>query len=597
MSASAHIRAMEAHARRRFVEFAVLNTAPLAAPAVRRYARSEAQPVANDGEAIRRMGIQVVGLPLASAGEKVRHEPERVGLVALQLAKRGRRRRTQTARAGAGLRAEGGFGARRRAATIEGMSIPVSAIILAAGLGTRMRSKMAKVLHCAGGGHLLEHVIAAGRAVAPAERITAVIGHQAERVRAAVEQHGVKFATQKEQLGTGDAVNACRDLPQHAEGRIIVLYGDCPLLRGETIEGLLAHHIEQGCAATLITTHLDDPTGYGRIYRDDEGRVVKVVEEKACLPEEKLLKEINSGIYCFEAAALWPALAELRPNPASGEYYLTDIPEILARNGLRTAAYVVDDPHEILGINTRLELADVDRILRARRTRALMIAGVTIEQPETVRIDAGVEVGMDTVIGPFAQLRGRTRVGEGCAIGACSIVEDSSSWRTGRWWRRSPMVAASRVGEGAHVGPFARLRMGALVEEGAHVGNFVELKKTKLGVAVEGDAPGVSGRRDDRGWCEHWGGDDHVQLRREEEARDGDWGWGVRGFEFDAGGPGRDRREELRGRGERDHEAGADGRAGHWARASGGEGGLGEAAARGGVTARAGGGGQKTMTG
>ncbi|HAX43674.1 MAG TPA: bifunctional UDP-N-acetylglucosamine diphosphorylase/glucosamine-1-phosphate N-acetyltransferase GlmU [Bryobacteraceae bacterium] len=360
------------------------------------------------------------------------------------------------------------------------MSIPVSAIILAAGLGTRMRSKMAKVLHRAGGGHLLEHVIAAGRAVAPADRITAVIGHQAERVRAAVEHHGVSFATQKEQLGTGDAVNACRDLAQHAEGRIIVLYGDCPLLRGETIAGLLAHHIEQGCAATLITTHLDDPTGYGRIYRDDAGRVVKIVEEKACLPEEKLLKEINSGIYCFEAAALWPALAELRPNPASGEYYLTDIPEILARTGLKTAAYVVDDPHEILGINTRLELADVDRILRGRRTRELMIAGVTIEQPETVRIDTGVEVGIDTVIGPFAQLRGRTRVGEGCTIGACSIVEDSELG-DGSVVEAFTVVTASRVGEGAQVGPFARLRMGAQVEEGAHAGNFVELKKTKLG--------------------------------------------------------------------------------------------------------------------
>lgn len=360
------------------------------------------------------------------------------------------------------------------------MASQVSAIILAAGLGTRMRSKMAKVLHRAGGGHLLEHVIAAARAVAEPERITAVIGHQAERVRAAMEGHGIQFARQEAQLGTGDAVNACRGLAHHATGRVIVLYGDCPLLRGETIAGLLAHHIEQGCAATLITTHLDDPTGYGRIYRDGDGRVVRIVEEKACLPEEKLLKEINSGIYCFEAEALWPALADLTPNPASGEYYLTDLPEILLRAGHRTAAYVVDDPHEILGINTRLELAEVDRILRARQTRALMLAGVTIEQPETVRIDRGVEIGMDTVVGPFAQIRGKSRIGEGCSIGACSIVENSELG-DGAVVEPFSVVGDSVLEEQAQVGPFARLRMGARIAAGAHVGNFVELKKSVLG--------------------------------------------------------------------------------------------------------------------
>lgn len=343
-----------------------------------------------------------------------------------------------------------------------------------------MRSKMAKVLHRAGGAHLLEHVIAAARAVAPVERITCVVGHQAERVRAAAAPLGVQFAMQTEQLGTGHAVNACRDLPQHAAGRIIVLYGDCPLLRGETIRGLYEHHLREGCAATLITTHLDDPTGYGRIYRDAEGRVVRIVEEKACRPEEKLLREINSGIYCFEAAALWPALARLEPNPASGEYYLTDIPEILAAAGQKTAAYVVDDPHEILGINTRVELAGADRILRGRRTRELMLAGVTVEQPETVRIDPGVEIGMDTVIGPFVQLRGRTRIGEGCAVGSCAIIENSEIG-DGAEVHPFTLIHDSRLAAGASVGPFARLRMGVQVEEGAHVGNFVELKKTRFG--------------------------------------------------------------------------------------------------------------------
>lgn len=339
---------------------------------------------------------------------------------------------------------------------------------------------MAKVLHRAGGAHLLEHVIGAARGVAPPDRITAVIGHQGDRVRAAVESHGIQFAFQREQLGTGDAVNACRGLPQHAVGRIVVLYGDCPLLRPETIRGLLAHHIEQQCAATLITTRLDDPTGYGRIYRDSKGRVVRIVEEKACLPEEKSLKEINSGIYCFDAAALWSALEHLKPNPASGEYYLTDLPEILAQRGLQTAAYSVDDPHEILGINTRVELAEVDRVLRARRTGELMLAGVTIEQPETVRIDSGVEVGIDTVISPFVQLRGRTRVGEGCNIGACAVIENCEL-EDGATVEAFCVMIDSRLAAGASVGPFARLRPGAFVDKQAQVGNFVELKKTHLG--------------------------------------------------------------------------------------------------------------------
>lgn len=343
---------------------------------------------------------------------------------------------------------------------------------------------MAKVLHRAGGAHLIEHVISAAQAAAPAERITAVVGHQAERVEAAIAGHGIQFALQKEQRGTGDAVNACRNLAHHAEGRVVVMYGDCPLLRGETIAGLLAHHIEQGCAATLITTVMEDPTGYGRVYRDADGRVVKIVEEKACSPEQKLLREVNSGIYCFEASALWAALAELTPNPASGEYYLTDVPEILLRAGHRTAAYPVEDPHEILGINTRLELAEVDAILRARKTRALMLAGVTIEQPETVRIDRAVEVGMDTVIGPFVQLRGRTKVGEGCAIGSGSIVEDSELG-DGAVVEAFSLVMGSKLGDRVQVGPFARLRMGSEVAEDAHIGNFVELKKTKLGAGAK----------------------------------------------------------------------------------------------------------------
>lgn len=356
----------------------------------------------------------------------------------------------------------------------------VSVIALAAGLGTRMKSKLPKVLHRAGGAYLLEHVIGAARSVAPADRITAVVGHRAEQVMGVFQAHGIQFQRQTEQLGTGHAVLTCKDLAQHQDGRVIVLYGDCPLLRAETIQGLLATHEREGCEGTLITVHMENPYGYGRIVRDSDGRVIQIIEEKACTPEQKLMREVNPGIYCFEAKHLWAQLTRLKPNPAANEYYLTDIVELFQEAGLKIAAHSIDDPAEILGINTRQELANADRILRARKTHELMTAGVTIEKPETVTIDMGVQVGMDTVIGPFAQLLGRSVVGEDCQIGACSILDGAT---LGHRVTVNPFttIADSRLDDDANVGPYARLRMGAHVEPGAHIGNFVELKKTKLG--------------------------------------------------------------------------------------------------------------------
>ena len=343
-----------------------------------------------------------------------------------------------------------------------------------------MKSRKAKVLHRAGGAYLLEHVLEAVGAVVQPARISVVVGYQSESVKRAVSHYGVHFQLQKNQLGTGDAVLSCRDLPQHQDGRVIVVYGDSPLLRGETIRSLYFRHVEEGCPATLITTFLDDPTGYGRILRDEDGHVEQIVEEKACGPDQKRLKEVNPGIYCFETGELWKHLEKLEPNPASGEYYLTDIVELFRASGLTIAAHPVEDPREIMGINTRVELAEVDRILRQRAAQTLMLNGVTIEKPETVTIDKGVRVGMDTVIGPFAQLLGKTQVGENCAIGACSILKDAVLGDEIAVHAFS-VVEESRLERGAHVGPFARLRMNAHVEADARVGNFVELKKTRLG--------------------------------------------------------------------------------------------------------------------
>jgi bifunctional UDP-N-acetylglucosamine pyrophosphorylase/glucosamine-1-phosphate N-acetyltransferase len=357
---------------------------------------------------------------------------------------------------------------------------PVSVVILAAGLGTRMRSRHAKVLHRAGGACLLDHVIQAAKGIAEAGRIVTVIGHQAERVRAEVAHHGIRFELQTEQKGTGHALSVCRNVPELATGRVVVICGDSPLLRAETLQKMVEKHANSGCSATVLTTFLDNPHGYGRIIRDETGHVSAIVEEKAASEDEKKIREINSAMYCFEASLLWEHLATLTPNPASGEIYLTDIVASLHAGGQAVAACVVDEPGEVLGINTRVELAEVDSIFRRRKTRELMLAGVTIEQPETVTIDKQVTVGQDTVIGPLTQILGRTQIGAECRIGAGSILTNAT---LGEGVEVLPysFIEDSVLEASAHAGPFAKLRMNSVVETGAHVGNFVELKNTRLG--------------------------------------------------------------------------------------------------------------------
>jgi bifunctional UDP-N-acetylglucosamine pyrophosphorylase/glucosamine-1-phosphate N-acetyltransferase len=353
-------------------------------------------------------------------------------------------------------------------------------VILAAGLGTRMRSKRAKVLHRAGGLTLVEHVASAALAVASPGRIIAVTGHQAEEVESVLQSYGIGFVRQFGQKGTGHAVAACRERLQNQDGLLMVLYGDTPLLSPATLERLRDLESAGDAAATLITTTLEDPSGYGRVILNDRGDVTAIVEEKAANAQQKSIQLINSGIYCFQAPLLWRHIAELRPNPASGELYLTDMAEILTRHGHRVGALHIDDPDELLGINTRVELAVADRVLRERKCRELMLAGVTIERPETVTIDMHAKVGVDTVVEPFARLLGSTEIGEECHIGAGAILE-SSILAERVVVAPYTLVANSRIAAGAQVGPFARLRMEADVGPDARVGNFVELKKTKLG--------------------------------------------------------------------------------------------------------------------
>jgi bifunctional UDP-N-acetylglucosamine pyrophosphorylase/glucosamine-1-phosphate N-acetyltransferase len=362
---------------------------------------------------------------------------------------------------------------------MELMRIPVTVVILAAGLGTRMKSRQAKVLHRAGGKALVEHVVDTALQVAPAERIFVVVGHQGEDVRKAVATPGIGFIEQKEQKGTGHAVSIGRAALAGLGGYLLVLYGDSPLLKAETLERLIEAESAGDAACVLLTATMEDPTGYGRVIRDARGAVAAIVEQKAGSAEQLAIREANMGIYCFRADLFWKHVDELSTNNPAGEYYLTDMAGILTRAGHRVEAMRIGDAREALGINTRIELADADRLMRDAKRRELMLSGVTIENPETVTIDAGVRVGMDTVIGPFAQILGKTTIGENCRVGACAIVQDAE---VGDQVEIGPftMVNRSVVERGAVVGPFARLRMENRVGEGAHVGNFVELKKTEL---------------------------------------------------------------------------------------------------------------------
>ena len=363
------------------------------------------------------------------------------------------------------------------------MSTPVTIVILAAGLGTRMKSRQAKVLHRAGGKPLIAHTVDTALELAPPERIFVVVGHQADQVRAAVRTPGIGFIEQTEQKGTGHALLAGREALSGLDGFLAITYGDGPLLRAATLRRLIETTESGDAAGVLLSANMEDPTGYGRVIRGGD-RVVAIVEQKAATPAQLAIREANMGIYCYRAGLFWKYIDQLRPDNPAREYYLTDMVEILNHAGHRVEAMSIDDPRECLGINNRVELAEVDRLLRERKVRELMLGGVTIEKPETVTIDSGVSIGMDTVIGPFAQVLGATSIGENCRVGACSIVEDS---QLGDQVEIAPFtwVAHSRLERDVHAGPFARLRMENHVEEGAHIGNFVELKKTHMGAGAK----------------------------------------------------------------------------------------------------------------
>ncbi|HXB20165.1 MAG TPA: bifunctional UDP-N-acetylglucosamine diphosphorylase/glucosamine-1-phosphate N-acetyltransferase GlmU [Candidatus Solibacter sp.] len=358
-------------------------------------------------------------------------------------------------------------------------------VIMAAGKGTRLKSKRAKVLHEIGGRPLLAHVIAAAAQTVPASNIFVIVGHQAEQVKDAVKDAikntGVQFVLQAEQRGTGHAVMCARPAVEQHQN-ILVLSGDVPLIRPETLTRLRDFHLARNAAMTILTAEPQDPVGYGRVLRNSAGseRVKGIVEQKALSRAQHKLREINSGIYAFATKALFAHIDRLSTQNAHQEFYLTDMATILVRAKAKVVAIKADDPTEILGANTLAELAGLDASLRARKCNQLMAEGVSIYKPETCVIDPDVEIGPDTIIEPFVQILGRSRIGSDCRIRSYSVINNSQIADNVQI-KPGCILDQALVSSAAIVGPYAHLRPGSEIGEGAHVGNFVETKKARLG--------------------------------------------------------------------------------------------------------------------
>src|SRR5215471_6576954 len=349
-------------------------------------------------------------------------------------------------------------------------------LILAAGKSTRMKSKYAKVLHRVGGQTLLEHVLRSARWVSA--DVWVVVGHSADKVKASVSE--IKFVDQKEQLGTGHAVLSSHDHFAEYTGDLLVLPGDVPLISGDTLQAFVKFHQDGGYRASVLTEDADNPYGYGRVVRRNDNEVDSIVEHRDATPDILKIPEINSGIYVFNAPALFHALSKIQNDNAQREYYLTDVIGILGSQRYKVGAFKVASVEEVLGINTRQELAQVDRVMRRRKCENLMTEGVTIVDPDTTFIDADVQMGSDTTIYPSVQIYGQTVIGDDVTIHSFSRISNS------KIGARSVVlegciVVDSTLGEDVSVGPYAHLRMGTAVADKAKVGNFVEIKKSSLG--------------------------------------------------------------------------------------------------------------------
>jgi bifunctional UDP-N-acetylglucosamine pyrophosphorylase / glucosamine-1-phosphate N-acetyltransferase len=360
-------------------------------------------------------------------------------------------------------------------------SQPFATAILAAGKGTRLKSKRAKVLHSIAGKPLLQHVLDAVLKVTTPNHVFVVVGHQAEEVERGVAATGVHFVHQTQQLGTGHAVQ-CLGESVRGLGDLLVLSGDVPLIRPETIEQLKDFHLAHKAAMTILTTRPENPFGYGRVVRASPTSpdVVAIVEQKALTEDQHHIGEINSGIYVFHIDTLYRHIDALQSNNAHGEYYLTDMAAILRAAGERVVVYEIGDATEVLGANTIAEMMELEGALRMQAARQLMAQGVTIHRPETCVIDAAVTIGADTILEPFVQLLGKTHIGEDCRIRSYSVIQDSKLG-DGVLVRNGCVLDEATVSSGAFIGPYAHLRPGSQIGREAHVGNFVETKNARVG--------------------------------------------------------------------------------------------------------------------
>ncbi|MFC5406764.1 bifunctional UDP-N-acetylglucosamine diphosphorylase/glucosamine-1-phosphate N-acetyltransferase GlmU [Cohnella soli] len=352
------------------------------------------------------------------------------------------------------------------------------AIVLAAGQGKRMKSKLYKVLHPVCGKPMVEHVLDAVRG-ADIQRSVVIVGHGAEAVKEKVGGGAVEFALQEQQLGTGHAVLQAKALIGDEDGVTVVICGDTPLVRTETIEAMLTAHVSQGAAATVLTAELDEPAGYGRIVRGTDGAVLKIVEHKDCSVDEVKIREINTGTYCFDNRKMFDALSRVTNANAQGEYYLPDVIGILKGDGEKIVAHIAADPAESIGVNDRIALGEAERLMRLRINAGHQMNGVTLIDAENTYIEAGVSIGSDTVIYPGAVLKGRTEIGSDCLIGPQSELTDTIVGN-GVTIRQS-IAEGAVIGDDSTVGPFAYLRPGAKLGQNVKVGDFVEIKNATIG--------------------------------------------------------------------------------------------------------------------
>jgi bifunctional UDP-N-acetylglucosamine pyrophosphorylase/glucosamine-1-phosphate N-acetyltransferase len=353
---------------------------------------------------------------------------------------------------------------------------------MAAGLGTRMKSNLAKVLHKLDGRPLITHVVETAMKLSPLE-VCVIVGHQADDVKAAVlnefDAAKVSFAIQEKQLGTGDAVNSARERFENADSTLIVLSGDVPMITSETLSALVKLHSDAAC--TVLSVRLKDPTGYGRVVRDKDGAFASIVEQKDASDEEKQIDEINSGIYCFDSKKLYAALSQVSNNNAQGEYYLTDVPRILREQGDEIAIFLCDNRREVEGVNDRRQLAAMEKTIRKRTIERLMLdSGVTFIDPKTTYVSSRAQIGRDTVIYPNVTVEGKSVVGESCVIRSGTRIKESKIGHRVEI-RDNCLIRDSEIGDECTVGPMAHLRGHAVMADTSKVGNFVELKKANLG--------------------------------------------------------------------------------------------------------------------